>query len=571
MLGCNGLAVQSRAWMNPARMPIIYPGAQGVGEDVEMRAVFAPEAGLALKRVLVTHPDERGGERFASPLVRSGQFVVRTAHGGFDAAVLLLREMFDAILLHPRTPGMDLRRTLTEIRGQTPSREAGILVILGQMDDPDRTVLRRAGVMDFCRETEPPESLIGKVSLAAGIEPPPKPISDAPRVTIKLARKTTLAPATKPKGAGGRETARPLAPTRRPAPTRPTVTAQDRMSGHLSLVAREGSELLGLPPRVSRLDFLIPDMRGDLVSKEVLAIDLSLAVTVLRMANSVTFGTRSPILGLGRALTRLGQRTLANHFLERWKARQDVPAVVQGFLLGHAWRHNLMVACLAEEISRFTKQGSPDAYFSAGLLHDVGKLLFAQHYPDVFLDLCHQRRVLEREEPDDALIRTTEKAGIGIDHGMLGYELCQGWNLPPVVAVGCLHHHVGTDGPWMKLHPRVTRTVAVANLIDHHVERRESSHRAADCEAFEVVPETGEARIPRPEPRHIPYLRMTPLPRAIRGTQVPVAALRAFPAEQAPAWVADFLNTSRMPVVRIYERAQRRLYKASVQAGLTAA
>ena len=123
----------------------------------------------------------------------------------------------------------------------------------------------------------------------------------------------------------------------------------------------------------------------------------------------------------------------------------------------------------------------------------------------------------------------------------------------------------------MKLHPRVTRTVAIANLIDHHVQRRERARRAADEPAFEIVPETGEKRIPRPEPRHIPYLRMTPLPRAIRGTQVPVEALHAFPAEGSPEWVADFLKVTRIPVVRIYERAQRRLYKASVQAGLTAA
>ncbi len=551
---------------------------------------------MALKRVLVTHSTERGGERLASPLVRSGKFVVKTAHGGFDAAVLLLREMFDAVLLHPRTPGMDLRRTLTMIRGQTTSREAGILVILGQMDDPDRSVLRRAGVMDFCGETEPPESLLAKVSLAAGIEPQPKPRSDTLHVTIKLPRKTAIAPVASRKTAGhppyaadspAAKTTPAKAPEpsavpphlqalsstamRRPAPTRPTVTLQDRMSGHLSLVAREGSELLGMPPRVTRLDFLIPDMRGDLVPKEVLAIDLSLAVTVLRMANSVTFGTRSPILGLGRALTRLGQRTLANHYLERWKARQNIPAVVQGFLLGHAWRHNLMVACLAEEISRFTKQGSPDAYFSAGLLHDVGKLLIAQHYPDVFLDIRYKRRLLEREEPNDALIRKVEKDSVGLDHGMLGYELCHGWNIPPVVSVGCLHHHVGTEGPWMKLHPRVTRTVAIANLIDHHVQRRERARRTTDGQAFEIVPETGEKRIPRPEPRDIPYLRMTPLPRAVRGTQIPVEALHAFPAEDSPEWVADFLKVTRIPVVRIYERAQRRLHKASVQAGLTAA
>jgi len=498
--------------------------------------------------------------------------------------------------LHPRTPGMDLRRTLTMIRGQTTSREAGILVILGQMDDPDRSVLRRAGVMDFCGETESPESLLDKVRLAAGIESQPKLQNDTLHVTIKLPRKAARTPEANPQkagdpagptGSGAANSAQTRVPRpsqvprhlqalssktmHRPAPTRPTVTLQDRMSGHLSLVAREGSELLGMPPRVTRLDFLIPDMRGDLVPKEVLAIDLSLAVTVLRMANSVTFGTRSPILGLGRALTRLGQRTLANHFLERWKARQDVPAVVQGFLLGHAWRHNLMVACLAEEISRFTKQGSPDAYFSAGLLHDVGKLLIAQHYPDVFLDIRHKRRLLDQEEPDDALIRKVENDSIGLDHGMLGYELCHGWNVPPVVSVGCLHHHVGTEGPWMKLHPRVTRTVAIANLIDHHVQRRERARRAADGQAFEVVPETGEKRIPRPEPRHIPYLRMTPLPRAVRGTQVPVEALHAFPVEGAPEWVADFLKVTRIPVVRIYERAQRRLYKASVQAGLTAA
>jgi len=606
---------------------------------------------LPLKRVLVTHPDERGGERFASPLVRSGQFAVKVVHDGFSAALLLVRETFDAIMLHPRTPGMDLRRALSEIRGQTTSKEAGIIVILGQMDDPDRSILRRAGVMEFCSEQqEEVPSLLAKVEAAAGIErtasrrgagspplakaparaaipkltlgvkpavsPPsaealpgissaaasgapsgvpggaasaaaPGAPSGAPRGVASNAPSGAASGATPgtrpgtPPGAPSRAAKTPsvpahlrsssLAPHRAPLRNRPTVTVQDRISGHLSLVAREGCDLAGLPPRVSRLDFLIPDMRGDLVSKEVLAIDLSLAVTVLRMANSVTFGTRSPILGLGRALTRIGQRTLASHFLDKWKARQDVPFVVQGFLLSHAWRHNLMVACLAEEISRCTKQGAPDACFSAGLLHDVGKMLMVQHYPDEFLDIRYQRRNLEQTHPDDAVIRRMEVGVVGVDHGMLGYELCQGWNLPPVVSVGTLHHHVGTEGPWMKLHPRVTRTVAVANLIDHHVERLEQPRSPHTEESLAVDPESGAARILRPEPRDIPYLRVTPLPRAVRGVAVPVRALQSFPRADAPEWVTDFLAVTRLPVVRIYERAQRRLYRASVHAGMEAA
>ena len=486
---------------------------------------------MPLKRVLITHPDERGGERFSSSLVRSGQFVVKTAHDGFTAALLLVRETYDAILLHPRTPGMDVRRAISEIRGQTSSKGAGIIVILGQMDDPDRSVLRRTGVMDFCSEREEAAALITKVEAAAGVErkppvsapasgpasaslPPvpkrqiqPTPPGKAPSPSVKRASGSTP-PSPKVTASAGTEDpergkvpahlqSRPIAPQRMPARNRPTVTMQDRMSGHLSLVAREGTDLVGFPPRVSRLDFLIPDMRGDLVSKEVLAIDLSLAVLVLRMANSVTFGTRSPILGLGRALTRLGQRTLATQFLDRWKARQEVPFVAQGFLLGHAWRHNLMVACLAEEISRHTRQGAPDAYFSAGLLHDVGKLLMVQHYPDEFLDIRHRRRTLDAHA-DDAAIRQTERSVVGVDHGMLGYELCQAWSLPSVVSVGTLHHHVGTDGPWMKLHPRVTSTVAVANLIDHHVERIERPRNPLTDEAFEVVPETGDRQGPAP-------------------------------------------------------------------------
>ena len=538
---------------------------------------------MALKRVLIIHPDARSSERFSSPLLRSGEFAVRVAHTGFDVALMLVRESFDGIVIHPGTAGMDLRRTISEIRMNSESKDAGLMVIHGPSSCPDQAVLQRAGGSQFCTETEPGPDVLTKVRQMTGLEvpaaapkeptppptkqaaptpPPVKPTAQVERVVQPQMNPPTQPEKTTPEG--------DKLPAQEDAP-KPVVTIQDKISRHLSLAAREGADLYGLPPRVSRLDFLIPDMRGDLVSKEVLSIDINLAVTVLRMANSIIYGTRSPIVGLGRALTRLGQRAVANHYLETWKAREAIPPAAQGVILNDTWRHNLMVACLCEEIGRYTKQGSPDTYFSAGLLHDVGKMLMLQHYPNEYLDIRHKRMRLELMSSGLVDVGKIETRVLGTDHGMLGYELCQGWNLPSVVSVGTLHHHVGAEGPWMKIHPKITRAVAIADLLDHHVERLERVLPPNPDDHYRIDPATGEVAVSRPEPRDVPYLRISMRSRKSHRGTVPMTALQAFPPKSAPEWVPEYIEALRLPVVRVYERAQRRMHQATVQAGMQAA
>ena len=528
---------------------------------------------MALKRVLIIHPDARSSERFSSPLLRSGEFAVRVVHSGFDVALMLVRECFDGIIIHPATPGMDLRRTLSEIRSNSESKDAGLMVIQGPYSNPDQAVLQRAGVSHFSTDTESGPDILTKARRMTGLETPaaaPKEPTPPPAKPPAPAGKAAQPSPNVPVGSEKITPAGVKPPSKEGAP-RPVVTIQDKISRHLSLAAREGADVYGLPPRVSRLDFLIPDMRGDLVSKEVLSIDINLAVTVLRMANSIIYGTRSPIVGLGRALTRIGQRAVANHYLETWKAREAIPPAAQGVILNDTWRHNLMVACLCEEIGRYTKQGSPDAYFSAGLLHDVGKMLMLQLYPNEYLDIRHKRMRLELTSSSLVEVGKIETRVLGVDHGMLGYELCQGWNLPSIVSVGTLHHHVASEGAWMRLHPKITRAVAIADLLDHHVERLERVLPPHPDDHYTIDPATGEVTVSRPEPRNVPYLRISMRSRRTHRGQVPMTALQAFPPRSAPEWVPEYVEALRLPIVRIYERAQRRMHQATVQAGMQAA
>jgi len=270
------------------------------------------------------------------------------------------------------------------------------------------------------------------------------------------------------------------------------------------------------------------------------------------------------------ALTRLGQRVVANHYLESWKAREVIPLTAQGVILNDTWRHNLMVACLSEEIGRYTRRGTPDAYFSAGLLHDVGKMLMLQLYPHEYLDIRHKRMRLELMSSDWVDVRRIEEQVMGADHGSLGYELCQGWHLPSTISVGTLHHQIGSDDARTKLHPEVVQAVAVADQLDHHVERLERVLPPNPDDHYNIDPATGEVAVSRPEPRNVPYMRISMRRRKTSRGKVPVTALQAFPARSAPLWVEESVDRLKLPVVRIYERAQRRLYQATVQAGMHA-
>ncbi len=116
--------------------------------------------------------------------------------------------------------------------------------------------------------------------------------------------------------------------------------------------------------------------------QQVLRTDAAFSADVLRLANSPQFALRGTITSILQAVMMLG--------LERIKAlattlslRAFLSGRDAGGLLRQCWRHNLATAFLCEKLARFAHLES-EACYTAGLLHDIGRLAFLRNNPDKY-------------------------------------------------------------------------------------------------------------------------------------------------------------------------------------------
>src|SRR5581483_3672896 len=102
------------------------------------------------------------------------------------------------------------------------------------------------------------------------------------------------------------------------------------------------------------------------------------------------------------------------------------------------WSHSLQVAGLAKQLAKFQGADSRAAEeaFTAGMLHDIGKLVLAINLPKEVDD------VWRLMQSDGVAFFQAEQLVFGANHADVGGYLIGLWGLPvPVVEAVALHHH----------------------------------------------------------------------------------------------------------------------------------
>lgn len=172
-----------------------------------------------------------------------------------------------------------------------------------------------------------------------------------------------------------------------------------------------------------------PDATASSVATLV-ATDPALTARVLRLANSAYYGNARQVAAVSDAILLLGMRGVRNLCLLAgtypWlQGGLAAYRLAPGALLSHSLATAIGSRAVAERTSE-----DRDAAFTAGLLHDLGKVALAMWF-----------------KPADGVIgsRDDERRVLGFDHGQAGGELARRWNLPQslVAAIACHHMPVG--------------------------------------------------------------------------------------------------------------------------------
>jgi HD-like signal output (HDOD) protein len=188
----------------------------------------------------------------------------------------------------------------------------------------------------------------------------------------------------------------------------------------------------------------------------IVRLDGPLTGRLLQYANSAASGSRTQIGTVRAAIVRVGVGWVMNLATAATVRRDLMQALPEyGLSEGELWRHSVATAIGAEVVGGAMKTEAPAEAFTAGLLHDIGKLLIAR-----FLDPAHLRRLAEARAAGSDASRRAEADLIGMNHAELGGLVAAHWSLPARLVAGITYHHAPGEG-----HDPICDMVHVANAL----------------------------------------------------------------------------------------------------------
>jgi putative nucleotidyltransferase with HDIG domain len=233
------------------------------------------------------------------------------------------------------------------------------------------------------------------------------------------------------------------------------------------------SEIPTLPAVLCEINRLMED--PDLTIRRLTAAietDQSMVLKILKLVNSAFYGCRQRVGSILNAVTLLGFNTVRNAILSL-----SVVEAFSGSKNGcgihpkEFWKHSVEVAVTSRFLADKTKLAAPEDGFVAGLLHDIGKFVLSQHFPELFASI----RELSRQE--DITFFEAEKKSSPTDHAAIGSHLAKRWRLPLNLVEAIHRHHLPREDA------QNYRLMALVHLSDHLVNSQRWTRDGHDQEA----------------------------------------------------------------------------------------
>ncbi len=235
---------------------------------------------------------------------------------------------------------------------------------------------------------------------------------------------------------------------------------------NLEFLLLQSDALPALPEIYTRVSGLIESENAS--SQDIgdaIQADPSLTAGILKLINSAFYGLTSEVTSVPQAISLLGRRQLKQIMLSSVLSSVFPEIDSRNFSLYDFWAHSIKTAIIARHLAMQNASIiDHEAFFTAGLLHDIGRLVIATVAPDELA----QAMQLARDEHRDVV--EVEAEMFGLSHIDVGTHLMREWHMPSLL-VQCLvkHHDEEHMGPF-KLD---TCIVYLANRL---------SQQAAVCE-----------------------------------------------------------------------------------------
>jgi putative nucleotidyltransferase with HDIG domain len=210
---------------------------------------------------------------------------------------------------------------------------------------------------------------------------------------------------------------------------------------------------------------VVKELQSDQASLDqigaIIARDPAMTAKILQLVNSTVFGLPQPVNSPAEAVLLLGVETTKSLILLAHGYSYYSRLEKSGFSIDELWRHSLTTAQFAQRIARceLSNSFSVEEVYTAGLLHDMGKLILAANLPDQY------RRASQLAQTGKLPMWEAEQQVFGACHAEIGACLMAIWGLPiSIVETLALHHH-----PACLINQGFAALTAVhvANAIEH--------------------------------------------------------------------------------------------------------
>ncbi len=174
---------------------------------------------------------------------------------------------------------------------------------------------------------------------------------------------------------------------------------------------------------------------------ELLGKDQSIAAKIIKLANSAFYGYPRQISSLSEAIVIVGFNSLKT-LLVTASASNLLQRKVEGYMIseGQLWKHSYAVAYTASITAKMTGKYDSDKAFTAGILHDIGKLILGNYLKGSY------KRVVTHCKHNHVDFTDAEQKFLGYHHAEVGGMILEHWNFPLTMANAVRHHHKPVNG-----------------------------------------------------------------------------------------------------------------------------
>ena len=208
----------------------------------------------------------------------------------------------------------------------------------------------------------------------------------------------------------------------------------------LEPLLKQAGELPSLPEVYIRVTELLEaeSSTADRIGAAV-QTDPTLTARILKLINSAYFGLRNPVTSIPQAVTLLGRQQLQQLLIGSVLSGVFKDFDIGSFPLRDFWQHSVKTAIIARQLAmQNARIIDHEAFFTAGLLHDIGWLVIAKVNPGSYMQITELAKAQNRKIID------VEADKFGVTHIEVGVALLEKWGIPGLI-IECVRKHHDSD------------------------------------------------------------------------------------------------------------------------------